>query len=201
MPLIECTLIKGYDSEVRKRLAERVTDAACSSIGAASEFVTVTIKEVAPDNYMRGRTKRVPASAPRPAEDIVRAFLASMEARDLDSARSYLSEGFTMTFPGAARFTALEELVTWARERYQSVSKAMTGSIPPSMAPHRRSSAMAPCLAPGWMAPASVASALSTDSSLKARPSPRRWSGMIWPRPAPHERRERAGADLFPGRR
>ena len=127
MPLIECTLIKGYDSEVRKRLAERVTDAACSSIGAASEFVTVTIKEVAPDNYMRGRTKRVPASAPRPAEDIVRAFLASMEARDLDSARSYLSEGFTMTFPGAARFTALEELVTWARERYQSVSKSYDG--------------------------------------------------------------------------
>ena len=32
MPLIECTLIKGYDAEVRKRLAERVTDAACSSI-------------------------------------------------------------------------------------------------------------------------------------------------------------------------
>ena len=43
MPLIECTLIKGYDTKVRQRLAERVTDAACSTIGAAADFVTVTI--------------------------------------------------------------------------------------------------------------------------------------------------------------
>ena len=41
MPLIECTLIKGYDSEARQRLAERVTDAACSSIGAAADFCVV----------------------------------------------------------------------------------------------------------------------------------------------------------------
>ena len=127
MPLIECTLIKGYDSQVRKRLAERVTDAACSSIGAASDFVTVTIKEVDPDNYMRGRTSRVPASAPKPAEDIVRGFLAAIEARDLDAAKSHLSDDFTMTFPGNARFAELEELVAWARQRYQSVSKSYEG--------------------------------------------------------------------------
>ena len=127
MPLIECTLIKGYDVEVRKRLAERVTDAACSSIGAASDFVTVTIKEVDPDNYMRGRTSRVPASAPRPAEEIVRGFLAAMEARDLDAAKAHLADNFTMTFPGNARFTELGELVAWARQRYQSVKKSYEG--------------------------------------------------------------------------
>ena len=38
-----------------------------------------------------------------------------MEARDLDAARSHLSEDFSMTFPGPARFTELEELVVWAR--------------------------------------------------------------------------------------
>ncbi|MGC6519047.1 MAG: tautomerase family protein [Candidatus Puniceispirillaceae bacterium] len=127
MPLIECTLIKGYDSEVRQRLAERVTDAACSSIGAAADFVTVTIKEVDPENYMRGRTKRVPATAPRPADDIVREFLSAMEARDLDAATSHLSDNFTMTFPGGARFTSLDELVSWAGERYLSVSKSYDG--------------------------------------------------------------------------
>lgn len=127
MPLIECTLIKGYDTQVRQRLAERVTDAACSSIGAAADFVTVTIKEVDPENYMRGRTKRVPAKAPRPAEDIVQGFLEAMEARDLDAAKSHLSEDFTMTFPGAVRFTALEQLVEWARHRYQSVAKSYDG--------------------------------------------------------------------------
>jgi len=127
MPLIECTLIKGYDSDVRQRLAERVTDAACSSIGAAADFVTVTISEVDSDNYMRGRTKRVPASAPRQAEDIVRNFLASLEARDLEAAKSHLSENFTMTFPGDAKFAALEELVAWSGSRYQSISKTFDG--------------------------------------------------------------------------
>ena len=127
MPLINCTLIKGYDSEVRQRLAERVSDAACSSIGAAADFVTVTISEVDSDNYMRGRTKRVPASAPRPAEEIVRSFLVSLEARDLEAARSHLSEDFTMTFPGGATFTALEELVVWSGSRYRSVSKTFDG--------------------------------------------------------------------------
>ncbi len=127
MPLIECTLIKGYDSAVRQRLAERVTDAACSSIGAAADFVTVTIKEVDPDNYMRGRTKRVPASAPRPAEEIVQDFLAAMEARNLEAAESHLSVDFTMTFPGGARFTRLSDLVDWASTRYRSVSKSYDG--------------------------------------------------------------------------
>jgi phenylpyruvate tautomerase PptA (4-oxalocrotonate tautomerase family) len=127
MPLIECTLIKGYDSEVRQRLAERVTDAACSSIGAAADFVTVTIKEVDPDNYMRGRTKRVPAKAPRQPDEIVRAYLAAMEARDLETARQFLAEGFIMTFPGGNDFTSLEELVAWSRDRYQSVTKRFDG--------------------------------------------------------------------------
>jgi phenylpyruvate tautomerase PptA (4-oxalocrotonate tautomerase family) len=127
MPLIECTLIKGYDSEVRQRLAERVTDAACSSIGAAADFVTVTIKEVDADNYMRGRTKRVPAPAPRQPEDTVRAFLAAMERRDLDAAKGFLADGFAMTFPGGNRFTELAELVTWSQGRYQSVTKTFEG--------------------------------------------------------------------------
>ncbi|MEK9962000.1 MAG: tautomerase family protein [Rhodobiaceae bacterium] len=127
MPLINCTLIQGYDDEVRQRLAERVTDAACSSIGAAADFVTVTISEVEPGNYMRGRTKRVPASAPRPAEEIVRSFLASLESRDLEAAKSHLSEDFTMTFPGTAKFAALEELVAWSGSRYRSISKTFDG--------------------------------------------------------------------------
>ncbi len=127
MPLIECTLIKGYDAGVRQRLAERVTDAACSSIGAAADFVTVTIKEVDAENYMRGRTKRVPAQAPRQPEDTVRAFLAAMEARDLDTAKGFLDDGFAMTFPGGSQFSELSELVDWARDRYKSVTKTFDG--------------------------------------------------------------------------
>lgn len=53
----------------------------------------------------------------------VRAFLAAMEERDLARAASYLGEGFTMTFPGAVRFTRLEELVLWSKPRYRFVKK------------------------------------------------------------------------------
>ena len=50
MPIIECTLIKGYDNESRKLLSERITDVACATTGADPELVIVTIKEVDGDN-------------------------------------------------------------------------------------------------------------------------------------------------------
>ena len=85
--------------------------------------VTVIINEVAPANYMRGRQSRTPG-APQPSpREIVERYLAAMEARDLDLARSFLADGFTMTFPGGATFTSPEQLVEWARPRYRSIAK------------------------------------------------------------------------------
>jgi phenylpyruvate tautomerase PptA (4-oxalocrotonate tautomerase family) len=46
--MIECTLIKGYAEKTRKLLAERVTDAASSTIGAHPDQVIVTIKKYLP---------------------------------------------------------------------------------------------------------------------------------------------------------
>jgi hypothetical protein len=57
------------------------------------------------------------------ASDLVRTFLQTMEARDLDGAKAFLAPGFTMTFPGDAVFSKLEELITWSKDRYQSVGK------------------------------------------------------------------------------
>jgi len=54
----------------------------------------------------------------------VRRFLDLMEARDLDGARALLAPGFTMVFPGDARFASLEELVAFARPRYRWVRKS-----------------------------------------------------------------------------
>ena len=123
MPLIECLLIKGYDRDTRRIVSERLTDAACSVIGADPEFVIVTIKEIETANYMRGRRQKIPAKAPPQAESIVRSFLTSMENRKLEEAQQYLSETFVMTFPGGVSFTKLSQLVDWAKQRYQSISK------------------------------------------------------------------------------
>ncbi len=54
---------------------------------------------------------------------LVRDFLDTMEARDLDKAKSFLAEGFTMVFPGGGTMTTLEELIAWSKPRYQKVGK------------------------------------------------------------------------------
>jgi len=59
----------------------------------------------------------------RSGSELVKTFLETMEARDLAGAKAMLAPGFAMTFPGGARFATLEELVAWARPRYQWVRK------------------------------------------------------------------------------
>jgi len=123
MPVITATLIEGYDETTRRDLATRLTDAARAAIGAPMEGITVVINEVPPANYMRGRTARTPGRPPPSPAQLVRDYLAAMEARDLEAARGLLAAGFTMTFPGGATFRDPEELVAWARDRYRAVAK------------------------------------------------------------------------------
>ncbi len=123
MPIVRVTLIEGYDDATRTRIATRLTDAVRSAIAAPLDGIAVEIVEVKPTGYMRGRKSRTPGiPLPAPAE-IVRAYLAAMEARDLPAARDFLAEGFEMTFPGNVRFTKLEDLVEWSRGRYRFVRK------------------------------------------------------------------------------
>lgn len=125
MPVVTVTLIEGYDEATRRRLSERLTDAVGATIAAPPEGITVILDEVAAGSYMRGRQARRPGP-PQPAPgELVRDFLAAMEARDLDRARGFLAEDFEMTFPGGVRFTALEDLVAWAKDRYRGVTKTI----------------------------------------------------------------------------
>ena len=77
---------------------------------------------------LTGATPRVTVrpTAP-PPEGTVRAFLAAMEARDLDAARAHLAPDFTMTFPGGVVMHTPEELVAWSRPRYRAVAKTYDG--------------------------------------------------------------------------
>ena len=123
MPIIQCHVIEGYSDTEKKRLCEALTDAVRIVVPAPPEAVTVMISDMAPAGYMRGRQGRSPAPAlPDPAET-VRAFLAAMEARDLEKAKAMLGAGFRMTFPGPTEMTQLEELIEWAGPRYRFVTK------------------------------------------------------------------------------
>ena len=123
MPVVTVTLIEGYAEGVRARLGEGLTRAVRSVLEPPPDGITTIVHEVPAANYRRGGVARTPAPPPEPATDIVRRFLAAMEARDLATARSMLAPGFAMTFPGGATFTRLEELVDFAAARYRFVRK------------------------------------------------------------------------------
>lgn len=123
MPVIRVTLIEGYPDETRQRLGQALTNAVRSTIAAPLDGIIIAIEELKPANYMRGGQSRIPGSPlPDPAGR-VREFLETMEARDLDKAKSFLTPEFKMTFPGAVEFSRLEDLVAWAKPRYRFVRK------------------------------------------------------------------------------
>jgi len=127
MPVLELHVIKGYSDADKTRLCEALTDAVRIVVPAPPEAVTVMIHEMAPAAYMRGRSHRTPAPAlPDPA-GIVRAYLAAMEARNLEAAQDLLGAGFAMTFPGTDPMCSLEALIAWSRPRYKFVTKTYEG--------------------------------------------------------------------------
>lgn len=127
MPFIQVTLIEGYSDTARIRLSERITHAVRGTIAAPLEGTVVAINEVAPASYMRGgKSFRTPGPELADGAQLVRDFLAAMQARDLPRAESYLAADFVMEFPGAVRMRKLAELIAWAQPRYKSVAKTYT---------------------------------------------------------------------------
>jgi len=123
VPVINVTLIEGYSDQARLRLSQRLTNATISVIKAPADLVTVVTNEVPPANYVRGGTNRNPGPEEPIAADIVTSFLNAMEQRDLNAASEFLSEEFSMTFPGGVSFTTLQQLVEWSKTRYSSIAK------------------------------------------------------------------------------
>ncbi len=54
---------------------------------------------------------------------LVKTYLETMEARDLARATAMLAPDFAMVFPGPVRFTALADVVAWAKPRYRWAKK------------------------------------------------------------------------------
>lgn len=123
MPIIQTHVLKGYSDEVKTRLGRALTDAVRLVLPTSPEAVTVMLHEMEPADYMRGGEHRAPATALPDPKDIVRAYLAAMEARELDKAQAMLGNGFVMNFPGAQGMTTLQALVDWSKPRYRFVKK------------------------------------------------------------------------------
>ena len=57
------------------------------------------------------------------AEALVKRFLRTMEARDLEAAEAMMAPGARITFPGGKLFSSQREMVEASRGRYQWVKK------------------------------------------------------------------------------
>lgn len=125
MPVIQVTLIEGYEDRTKARLCQRLSAAARSVIPAPPEATTVMVQEVPAAGYLRGAAPAEPAPAGEDPADLVVRFLRGLEARDLPAVAAMLAPGAEMVFPGGATFQRLEELVAWARPRYRFVRKVV----------------------------------------------------------------------------
>jgi hypothetical protein len=123
MPVITVTLLPGYSSDCESRLVQRLGLAARSVVAAQAAGTTVFVQHAA--TYMRDNRVFTGGGPELPdASSLVRRFLETMQARDLAKAREFLAPGFVMQFPGSPVMTELEQLLDWAKGRYQGVSKS-----------------------------------------------------------------------------
>lgn len=124
MPVVEAHILQGYDAGEKSRLTSALTDAVRFVVPAPDEAITVLLHEYPADAYARGGEQRRPAPANADPRLLVKDYLAAMEARDLDTAKALLGDGFQMIFPGTQAMTSLTELIEWAKDRYRFVTKA-----------------------------------------------------------------------------
>ncbi len=82
MPIVETTLIKGYAPEVKQRLAKALTSGILSVVNASLDSVVVVLREVEPENWMRGGVSRSPGPPIPAAVDIVQAYLSAHDTGD-----------------------------------------------------------------------------------------------------------------------
>jgi len=122
VPVTQITLLKGYEQEAQQRLIDHVSKAVRSVIPAPEAGTTTFIQEAAA--YQRdGRFFDHGNGALSSATKVVQSFLVAMQARDLVLAQTHLHANFQMVFPGGHTFSRLEELLAWAKTRYQRVEK------------------------------------------------------------------------------
>ena len=127
MPIVQLHVLEGYTEDDKQRLGEALTDAVRLVVPATPDLVTIMISDMPAENYYRGRTSRTPAPAKPDPASLVRAFLTAMQSRDLETAQSFLSKSFTMTFPGTEPMESLTQLIDWAKPRYAHISKTYEG--------------------------------------------------------------------------
>lgn len=93
MPIVQATIIEGYDDATKARLLQGMTRVVLSVMAAKPEAVVALLNEVKPSAYARGGVSRIPGPPLPPAIEVVREYVMALSAGDEGAARELLIEG------------------------------------------------------------------------------------------------------------
>ncbi len=121
MPIIEAHILHGYDQGVRTRLAHGLTDAMRLVIPAPPESITVVVRELQAENYMRGGAIRRRGVALPDAAELVRRFHVALTSGDFATAGACLTEDCVIILPGGTRVADPGEIAAFTAGRWSDV--------------------------------------------------------------------------------
>ena len=131
MPIVQATIIEGYDDATKARLLQGMTRVVLSVMAAKPEAVIALLNEVKPSAYARGGVSRVPGPPLPPAVEVVQAYVGALASGSDQSARALLSEqAYFIDGRGEAR-DPLSLLASLGRWDYTDFDEALTddGSV------------------------------------------------------------------------
>lgn len=93
MPIVQATVIEGYDDATKARLLQGMTRVVLSVMAARPEAVVALLNEVKPSAYARGGVSRIPGPPLPSAIEVVREYVLALGAGGEQSARALLADG------------------------------------------------------------------------------------------------------------
>lgn len=103
MPVVQMTVIEGYDDATKSRLLKGMTHVVLSVMAAKPDGVVTLLNEVSPSAYARGGVSRVPGPPLPSGVQVVQQFATALQS-DKAKARDYLGDDCLSTDSvGAAR--------------------------------------------------------------------------------------------------
>jgi phenylpyruvate tautomerase PptA (4-oxalocrotonate tautomerase family) len=97
MPVVETTILEGYDAATKTRLLKGMMRAVRSVMAAPPDGIVTILREVHPTSYARGGVSRVPGPPLPPAADVAAALAAALEKGDAAAAGALATADFTST--------------------------------------------------------------------------------------------------------
>lgn len=127
MPVVETTIIEGYDAPTKARLLKGMTRVVRSVMAAPPDGVVTILREVSPSSYARGGVSRIPGPPLPPATEVAAALAAALAKGDAAAAGALVSGDF-VAIDAQGRSSALKEAIAASglRKIYEAFNEALT---------------------------------------------------------------------------